>query len=60
MRCADMNPWDSSILCDLDSGHDGPHHALLGYDVQCWADHTHFAGDDCGPNGHPVETGGAA
>lgn len=55
MRCADANPWDASILCELASGHvrhapvkvRGDLHESEGVR---WSDACHFPDDDCAPS----------
>jgi hypothetical protein len=44
MVCADPNPWDGQIVCELPAGHGGLHEAW-----RCirWSDRCHFDGDDC-------------
>lgn len=54
MRCADANPWDGSILCELAAGHvrhtpvkvRGDLHESEGVR---WSDACHFPDDDCDP-----------
>lgn len=48
--CADTNPWDASLLCELLTGHHDQRHQAHG----CirWTDACHFPGDDCGPFAH--------
>lgn len=53
MFCADSNPWDGSLLCELSDGHTGHHQA---HGCIRWADRCHFAGDDCPTGTHHTAT----
>ena len=56
MFCADANPWDASILCELLLGHaatpENPRGHLHESEGIRWSDRCHFAGDDCPPATH--------
>lgn len=52
MFCADLNPWDASLLCELPAGHGGLHEVQV---CVRWSDACHFAGDDCPLGAHGRE-----
>jgi hypothetical protein len=58
MKCADANPWDPAILCELADGHTQRLHEAP--DCIRWSDECHWPGDACPPFTHPAEASGGA
>lgn len=58
--CADSNPWDASVLCELPGGHSGRHQATFPVEISRWWDWCHFDGDDCETGAHEPDEPEAA
>lgn len=53
VACDDPNPWDDRVRCAKPSGHGGLHECFIGTEVERWADHCHWPGDNCRPCENP-------